>query len=398
MISLRQLKTAGTVARSGSFSKAALHLNRTQSAVSRSVRELEQSLGFILFDRSSAGVMLTGYGERFLERFGEIEQQFAQLESAHRRLGKRIARTTNPVFRMEVSQRRLAAFLALHATGDIHSAAEALSVTRATVYGAIAHLERLLNVPLFEHSGARLTPSGFGQLTAQHLRLAFSLTRHLPDDLASIDGRVGGRLVIGTLPYSRTLLTPRAIDQVLKAHPALQIATREGLYTTLESALRSGEIDLIIGAIRPIETGDTLRTETLFTDELAVIAGAAHPLASKKRINLATTMNYGWILPVRRTPARRLFDNFLATHNLQQPCQVIESSSMSLIRGLLLESDRLALLSRHQIHYDEQAGLLKALPLRLAGTRRAIGLTTRAHTTPSPAQAAFMRELRKLRR
>jgi LysR family transcriptional regulator of gallate degradation len=67
---------------------------------------------------------------------------------------------------------------------------------------------------------------------------------------------------------------------------------------------------------------------------------------------------------------------------------------LSTTRGLLLESDRLALLSTHQVQLDESAGLLVTLPIRLEETFRPIGVTTRANSTPSPASNAFIEALR----
>ena len=115
-----------------------------------------------------------------------------------------------------------------------------------------------------------------------------------------------------------------------------------------------------------------------------------------RNLSLQQLLRYGWILPLSETPARHLFDQYLARHGAPVPSQIVETSSISTIRGLLLESDRVALLSRHQAFYDEQAGLLVALPIRLEGTWRPIGITTRAHTTPSPAARLFIDCLRRL--
>jgi LysR family transcriptional regulator of gallate degradation len=246
------------------------------------------------------------------------------------------------------------------------------------------------------HAGSRLTATAFADELALHVKLAFSLIRHGLEELASLEGTLRGSLVIGTLPYSRTLLTPRTIHRVLEAHPALRISTREGPYQMLETALRNGEVDLIVGATRELDACGGLVTEPLFQDELAVIAGARHPLVRAPHLILEDLLAYGWVLPVRGTPARALFDACLAQHGCPLPEQVVESSSMALIRGLLLESDRVALLSRHQVHHDEKAGLLAALPVQLEGTWRPIGITRRAHTTPSPAATVFMAELRRM--
>jgi len=214
--------------------------------------------------------------------------------------------------------------------------------------------------------------------------------------LRSGDGVTRGSVVIGTLPYSRTVLTPRTIHRVLEVHPQLKISTREGPYAILEAALRNGDLDLIIGATRDVGSGSNLATEVLFEDELSVIAGRDHPLGSAKTVTLPKLLEFGWVLPMQQTPARALFDQYLARESATPPTQIVETSSLSTVRGLLLASNRLALLSRHQVHFDEAAGLLIALPIRLEGTSRPIGITLRAHTTPSTAARLFCDELRHM--
>jgi DNA-binding transcriptional LysR family regulator len=64
---LFELQAFVTVAREGSFSKAAKVLFRTQPAVSQIVRRLEDELGQPLFDRSSRRGVLTDAGEVLLD-------------------------------------------------------------------------------------------------------------------------------------------------------------------------------------------------------------------------------------------------------------------------------------------------------------------------------------------
>src|SRR5215467_10627148 len=67
---LSQLEVFLTVARERRFSRAAEKLYRTQSAVSQSIRKLEQEIGEPLFDRSSRDGILTDAG-RVLEEYAE---------------------------------------------------------------------------------------------------------------------------------------------------------------------------------------------------------------------------------------------------------------------------------------------------------------------------------------
>jgi DNA-binding transcriptional LysR family regulator len=63
---LRQMRYFATVAKRGSFTRAAEELHVAQQAVSQQVRALEQQLGVTLLERSSRRVSLTPEGEVFL--------------------------------------------------------------------------------------------------------------------------------------------------------------------------------------------------------------------------------------------------------------------------------------------------------------------------------------------
>ena len=64
---LRQLRAFCHAARLGSITKAAVHLGLSQPAVSLHVRELENELEAILFDRGGSGIRLTSAGETLYE-------------------------------------------------------------------------------------------------------------------------------------------------------------------------------------------------------------------------------------------------------------------------------------------------------------------------------------------
>lgn len=77
-IKLHDLRVLTAVVQAGSMSKAAEVLNTTQSTISRSIAELEQTIGLKLLDRNARGVEATHYGHALLKRgvaaFDEIRQ------------------------------------------------------------------------------------------------------------------------------------------------------------------------------------------------------------------------------------------------------------------------------------------------------------------------------------
>ncbi len=82
-VSLRQLRAFQEVARSSTFAAAARQLHITQSALSESIRQLEEAVGVRLFDRTTRSVGLTAGGSAFLE---DVQQSLAALEQGLRRM------------------------------------------------------------------------------------------------------------------------------------------------------------------------------------------------------------------------------------------------------------------------------------------------------------------------
>src|SRR6202166_3214150 len=77
--SLNGLRAFEVAGRHGSFTAAAQELNVTQTAVSRMVRLLEQSLGFALFRRHANALELTAQGRALLSGLTDSFDSIARL-------------------------------------------------------------------------------------------------------------------------------------------------------------------------------------------------------------------------------------------------------------------------------------------------------------------------------
>ena len=79
-ISLLQMKYAMEVYKAGSISQAAKNLYMNQPNLSKAIKELEQTLGIVIFVRSPKGVILSKEGALFLEYAESIFQKLKELE------------------------------------------------------------------------------------------------------------------------------------------------------------------------------------------------------------------------------------------------------------------------------------------------------------------------------
>ena len=80
-ISIRQLTAFISVADNGSFTRASEQMHLTQSAVSGLIKELESSLGIVLFDRTTRQLSLSVVGHHLLPQARRILNEMQLFEN-----------------------------------------------------------------------------------------------------------------------------------------------------------------------------------------------------------------------------------------------------------------------------------------------------------------------------
>lgn len=85
MNNILHLKYAVEIEKTGSISKAAENLYMSQPHLSKAIRDLEDSLGIVIFRRSPRGVAPTEQGTEFLTYAKSILSQIAEMESLYRK-------------------------------------------------------------------------------------------------------------------------------------------------------------------------------------------------------------------------------------------------------------------------------------------------------------------------
>ncbi len=83
-MNLQHLKYAVEVERTGSITQAAENLYMGQPNLSKAIKELESSLGIVIFKRTSKGVLPTSQGQEFLQYAKSILDQVERMEDLYR--------------------------------------------------------------------------------------------------------------------------------------------------------------------------------------------------------------------------------------------------------------------------------------------------------------------------
>jgi len=391
LLSLRHLHAFNVVATTGGIRRSSEALFRASSAVVRSVAALEAELAVPLFERKGRGMLLTAAGDVVRVRAERIEAELQTIREEAIRVRIKGGSNVGGIEAL-LNEKRLQAAVLLAEAHHMPSVANAMGVSQSAVSQAIARVEDMLAQPLFLRTAHGMTPTDNGRRWVESFERVLAELRHIPEDIAALSGVVLGSVNIGALPLARSQLLPMAIATVLHRHPQLHIKSLESPFEELTANLLSGRIDFIVGAQR---TGheDAFISHPLFQDKAALVARAGHPLASRSQLSLSDLEGFPWVLSRAGTPLRESLVQFYLQRNVTPPLPAVETGDLALLRGLLVSSDMLTVLSAHQLHHEVRTGQLVVLPFEMPGMERTIGMTMRKGAHLSPGARALMSEI-----
>lgn len=401
-INLRHLRMFMVIADEGSLNRVAASAGLSQPALSVAMTKLEERFGHKLLTRHASGTRATPAGILLRNRVQRMNGQLGLAIAAV--LGAAARRDPGVVTRAmdRLTIRQFQALITLAGSGSLTEAAQRKGNAIGTIHRLLHDLQGNIGRTILVRGPGGLTVNAIGRGLAQAVYVALTEINQAEDELNELEGRMEGRVKIACLPLARTRLLARALKPLLMTYPEAQVQVVDGPYDVLQQLLRAGNCDILIGALRSGTDLRGLHAERLFDEPYAIICRSGHPLLGLGRpVEPADLLSMKWVVQRPGTPIRAAFDA-LFRNRVGPPKASVETSSLVLTRALLMESDRLSVLSRHQIAVEEEAGLMCCLPLsstlRHLMRARTIGFTTRDNWLPSRLQAAFLDRLRAVAR
>jgi LysR family transcriptional regulator of gallate degradation len=393
---LKALRCLTAVAAHGSTMRAADAIHLSQPAVTRSILDLERHMGQALFDRGPRGMAATPLGARVAARAQRLQELLALGAAEAVQLSAPTPRRSpSPErFAAVAAPASLKALLAVAARASESRAAESLGISQPAVHRSLRALEDACGVALYIKSarGTRLTDSGEALL--RRVKLAVAELRAMEADIAAWRGQVRGRVIVGALPLSVHLVLPQAVAAVRDRHPQIEITVVDGTYESLTHQLRSADVDVVVGALRADPLME-VEQESLFHDELVVVARPGHPCLGSGVPTLEQLLQWPWIVPLPATPARVALERVFAEQGLALPRDQLQATSAQFTRTIVAHTDHLALASRGQALEDERVGFLRIVPVVMGSMSREIGIALRGGGESSPDLRALVEALRE---
>jgi DNA-binding transcriptional LysR family regulator len=211
--------------------------------------------------------------------------------------------------------KQLRAFCFAAKSGSISRAAEQLFLSQPSVSLQIQALERELGTPLFERRGPsiRLNPQGEALLG-----IALPLVQGidtLPENFAAECGNLEkGEINIAAGESTILYILPEPIKRFAEKYPGIRIKLHNVTGRDGMKMLGADDADFAVGSM--LEVPEDILYRSIITYSPVLITPLGHPLAKKKRVELADIGPYGLILPPRHLSTWRIVEMVFQQHNV----------------------------------------------------------------------------------
>ena len=296
--------------------------------------------------------------------------------------------------RLKLKQLRLLVAVGKH--NNIQNAARELNVSQPAATKMIKDLELDFEVQLFERTNRGVIPTPYGEALIRHGKLIFAQVSNAAQELDDLNEGSSGGVVVGTLLAASPRLLPQAIDHMLQDRPKVSVKVVEGTHEVLMPALKSGEIDMIVGRLPSMRHREGLEQIKLFDEKIILVVGCNHPLGGQEGIGFDDLKPFGWIVPPIETTLRRELDQFFVRQDQYVPPATVESVSYLTNRALLQSKNYIGLMPAHVAAQDISSGLLAELPWSLPLGDGPVGVSYRSEGQLSPAGTAFLESLNQV--
>ncbi|WP_138753373.1 LysR family transcriptional regulator [Paenibacillus sinopodophylli] len=269
-------------------------------------------------------------------------------------------------------------------------AAELLNLSQPGVSQHIQNLENEFGVRLLHRSPKHVRLTEAGDLLYQKARQMLSLYADARQDIQLLQDEVTGSLQIGASFTIGEYVLPKRIAAFAAQYPLVAMQTTIGNTGEIVQAVRANKLD--VGLIEGEAHASDLSVTPFMTDEMIVVAPAAHPLASSRIIDADQLHNQIWVLRENGSGTRAFSDQFFVSTQLSQKRAYVFNSSQS-VKESVLAGLGIALLSRWIVRKELVSGELSELTIQHARYERQFSIIRHKEAPTSMALTMLIQKL-----
>lgn len=263
--------------------------------------------------------------------------------------------------------------------GSIQQAASQIGLSQPAATHALADIETLLGVRLFERHARGMRTTRSGQLMAECARAMLTTLRATTDSVAALRQGATGSLRLGAIPAASGGLLAERLPAYMQAHPGLQVEVLEGSREQLLPQAAGGSLDMLL-CRRPEAVPAGLEFVPLQQDAALIVAAAGHPLlAAGAAPTLAQVAAQRWIEPRPELAIHAVFRAFFERAGVvPRVCRLASAAPpMPLLIAIMQAQQALAMVPQTLASWYLQHGHFERVRIEAAGSFQPIGAIVR---------------------
>ena len=285
---------------------------------------------------------------------------------------------------------QLEIFLEVARLSSFSRAAEKRFRTQPAISSQIRALEEEVGARLLDRSGGRVSLTASGKLFFKYAEETLERRKAILNEIAETERVPRGEIVVGANEGTCLHILPEVFAQFKRDYPNVAVSIKRSDYARILESILENVVDF--GVVSLPVTDNRLEAQMIHRDELVVITGPHHPLATnlatKKSVTVAEVATYPLVVP-KLGHTRDALDALFYDHHLK-PKFAMELDSSELLKRFVAAGVGVGFIARSNIEEDIRAKALVAITLADAQIRRDLAIVFRKDKSLSRAAKAFM--------
>lgn len=251
-------------------------------------------------------------------------------------------------------------FLAVAEEGTFTRAAERVYRTQPAISQSVKKLEDEVGVPLFVRDMPELTLTEAGHALVDYARRMLKLRDEAVRQLGGLHNLSAGHVSIAAYESAAVYLLPGPLRWYFRQFPGIKVGIYRGRLDEIPRQVLDREIDIGFVKDEPVFHG--LKSVTVYSDDMVLIASPRHPLTTRERVLVKDLGSEPFVVHHLCSTTEQKILRLFEAHGTR--CNIVaELWSFENVKHFVQQDIGLAIVPRVTILQELAAGTLVSIPV-----------------------------------